>query len=147
MSSCYYFSIKDYNSINITINGIIETINTIISGSYFNNMNSDIRHQKKLDFSSSGAIKQTVDDLVLSNLVYIKEVNGRTEFTDNNVNILTSFFINEEFYSYTEQNGGVIVIPGQFIPSGDYVNSFNSNIGNVTGLSGLTIGNTSYFPN
>lgn len=129
----YYFSIEDYQKLNITINGIIEVLNYI----YPKNLIG-------LNLSSVTDLKDDIITILTSNFSYIYSVNGNLISSNQDlrkINVLTNFNINNIYYNYNDYNGGRIKVEGYFLPGSeeDYVQNFNGKTGDVTGISAVVI--------
>lgn len=129
ISSQYYFSIQDYQNLNLTINNINESISKIFSlNRFFLNEDSQL---------SLSALSSNIDTLIDDYYINIRQLNGVPISTSHkqNINVIEYFKINNVYYGYNEDNGGNIVLLNRYISGRpeDYVQAFNNKNGNVTG--------------
>lgn len=131
----YYLSIDDYQSINLIVNGLIDHLDFIYP--QINN----------LDFSSQTKLRNGVTHIITSNFTSITGIilnDSLTTITDigtTNINVLTSFNINNNFYTYNVDNKGNVVVIDNLISGGidSLVHTFNGKNGNVTGITGILV--------
>lgn len=125
LSCQYYLSIEDYQSLNLTINSIIDTLNSI-------------DFYTSLDLSTVSGLSNGVQNLIKDYFVNISYLNG-VAIIDNpdyrTINVLDEFTINNRKYYINDENEGNIELPGNYISGKpeDYVQSFNGRNGDVTG--------------
>lgn len=129
----YYLSLEDYNSLNITINSLIDVLNFIKQKSSYNYYN----------FDSIDDLNKSISSVVTSQFVYVDTVNDKKVVSDpslQNITTLKQFKINGIYYKQST-HGNDIQVSGHFISGKpeDYVQSFNGQTGDVTGLSTLAI--------
>lgn len=131
----YYLSIDDYQSIILVVNGLIDHLDFIYP--QINNLN----------FSSQTKLRTGVTHIITSNFTSITGIvfdNGLSSITDmgtTNINVLTSFNINNNFYTYNVDNKGNVVVIDNLISGGNdnLVHTFNGKNGDVTGITGILL--------
>lgn len=132
ISQQYYLSIKDYRNIVLTINSLIDHLNYIYPR--INNLN----------FSSENNLKNSITYIVTSNFVCITGIvneSGETQQIGTQINVLTSFNINNNYYQYNATNKGNTVVIDNLISGtlDDFVQTFNGRVGDVTGINGVIL--------